>query len=85
MAYRPTSAEIKVVLRLDTLSTSVPPSEAIMLRYDEPTNALEFERVLDFPGGHSKFTIRYPTSLHYSGHVLSVRTMISQQKTFVLY
>ena len=32
------SAEIRVVLRLDILSTSVAPSEAIMLRYDEPTN-----------------------------------------------
>jgi hypothetical protein len=50
------------VLRLDMLSTSVPPSHAILLRYNHSSNALAFERVLDFPGGHSKFAIRYDSA-----------------------
>ena len=44
------------------LSTSVPPSHAILLRYNHSSNALAFERVLDFPGGHSKFAIRYDSA-----------------------
>ena len=42
--------------------TSVPPSHAILLRYNHSSNALAFERVLDFPGGHSKFAIRYDSA-----------------------
>eukprot|EP01045_Picozoa_sp_COSAG04_P003383 COSAG04_NODE_137_length_23739_cov_18.665764_11_plen_590_part_00 len=51
--------DMYVVLRLDLLSTSVSPAHAILLRFDAARNALQFEQVLDFPGGHSKFPIRF--------------------------
>eukprot|EP00049_Salpingoeca_infusionum_P008294 m.135204 g.135204 ORF g.135204 m.135204 type:complete len:444 (-) comp13972_c1_seq6:2754-4085(-) len=44
------------ILRLNSL-----PQEgnfAVALRYDLQSNTLVFDRILDFPGGHSKFTIR---------------------------
>ena len=49
---------IYVILRLDLLSTSVAPSHAVLVRYIPDENVLAFDRVLDFPGGHSKFSIR---------------------------
>ena len=53
---------IYVVLRLDLLSTSVAPSHAVLVRFNHTDNALTFDRVLDFPGGHSKFAIRFDSA-----------------------
>ena len=50
---------VHVVLRLDMLSTSVSPSHAVLLAYNQQTRQLQFEQVLDFPGGHSKFAIHF--------------------------
>lgn len=53
---------IYVVLRLDLLSTSVAPSHGVLVRFSHTDNALTFDRILDFPGGHSKFAIRFDSA-----------------------
>jgi hypothetical protein len=50
------NGEIYDVLRLN--SRPVPGNKAILLQYNQTTNALTFRKALDLPGGHTKFVIR---------------------------
>lgn len=62
MVLGPDGKTLYDFLRLDDTNNTVPNTwgnRAILLRYDPPpTNRLSFERVVELPGGHSKFVVR---------------------------
>ena len=54
------------ILRLN--SEPVIGNKAVMTRFDPSSNSLRFERIIDLPGGHTKFVIRRhePSKLYFT-------------------